>query len=141
MKIDRPASLKFRNQHGEVYASLIFFEEGSSAMRAGFSCCNPKDMNTTPRKEKVFKHRQASLGRVLKKPLVIPLPEPLDAVPPEKRYGVVRKALVEFISEFEKHNMGFRPYRGDACKSEFRQWMSKFVESLNAPEEKFSATG
>ncbi len=133
MKVDRPANMKFRNDHGEVHASLIF-EEGFPSMNVGFSCCNPKDMNTTSRKDKVFKHRKASTGRVIKKPLKVPLPQPLEEIPEDQRCDVVRTALVAFISKFEEHNMGLRLYGGEVCKSEFRQWLKRFAEELRADD-------
>jgi hypothetical protein len=129
MRTDRPVFLKFRNDEGEVQVCLTAVEGVSTALAAGFSCCNPKDMHL-PRKERVPKHCAVSLGRMEKKPVTIPLPENLDEVPEDKRYDVIRAAVIDFMADVEAHNLGLKPYRGDPERCEFHQWFNRFYMEL-----------
>ncbi len=132
--------LKFATDYAEVRAA-VRVEPGAKTITVGFACCNPKDMSLE-RTIKVPRGITISKGRLAKSrtthtielPVVFrDIPKTPTTVDESKaQTEMIREAVVEYMAEYEKHNMGFAVYTGDPEKWEFRSWFPAFVEMVKA---------
>lgn len=118
----------FRTDKGAVTAACRV-DPDTRKMTVGFSCCNPKDVFFHK-----FRGRKAASGRMEKGKLVVE-DLPVKTIK-DKRSGqdkeilAISEALVDYIKEWEQHNMGMKPYNGREERSEFLKWFPEFASSL-----------
>jgi len=131
--------LKFQTDYAEVWAA-VRATPGTKVIQVGFACCNPKD-RSIKRSVKVPKGIGLAKSR-LKGPMshTIELPLALKDIPrtpttadeSRAQMKMLRKVIVEYMAEYEKHNMGFAIYTGDPGKCEFLKWFPAFIEMVTA---------
>jgi len=118
----------FRTDKGAVTAACLV-DPNTKTMAVGFSCCNPKDIFFNK-----WKGRTAATGRMNAGKIIVedlPVKTVTDKITGnEKEVLAISEALIDYIKDWENHNMGLKPYNGLENKSEFRKWFPTFVSSL-----------
>lgn len=118
----------FRRDKGAVTACCSVLPD-ERKMFVGFACCNPLDLGRFNRK----KGRITAQGRLKGRGIEIALKEPEEFTTKkgETKFKLgIAAALIEFMKNFDEHNMGMREYHSECKPGDLKKWFPEFLAEL-----------